>query len=153
MKNYNMKSFNLVSLLLLVTIMPEIFLYAQTKDSVETPTPDSVYVKEELKQRYSNSTLLPVEVMPLPVGGMREIVNKIYYTSEAKKMNIEGRVIIQFVVNKDSTVEDIRVLKGLGYGLDEIAVNAVKNTLFTPGLVEGKPVRVETTMPVVFKLR
>jgi TonB family protein len=148
-----MKLFAMFIILFCADFCVNVDLLAQTRDSVKTALPDSIYIKEELKKRYGSDAHLPVDVMPMPVGGMEELADKIYYTDEAILKNIEGRVLVQFVVNKDSTVENVTVIKGLGYGLDEIAVDAVKNTVFTPGLVNGKPVEVETTMPVVFKLR
>jgi protein TonB len=115
---------------------------------------DSLIVSDELRKTYSESdTFLSAEKIPEPIGGMEKIAEKLYYTKEARANNIEGRVLVQFLVKKDGSVENIRVIKGLGFGLDEIAISAIKTTEFKPGEVKGEPVNIETTLPLTFKLK
>jgi TonB family protein len=80
-----------------------------------------------------------VTKMPLPVG---QCTGK--YTEEAKQAGLEGTVILDFVVGEDGWVRDIKIVQGLGQGLNEAAVRAAKACRFTPGEKDGKrvPVRV-----------
>lgn len=86
-----------------------------------------------------------------PIGGIKAIEDKLYYTDEAKLVRTEGKMIVKFIVKPDSSVENVRVIKYLGFGLDEIAVEAVKNTKFEPCEIEGKIVECEITMPIFFR--
>jgi protein TonB len=94
-----------------------------------------------------------VEVKPEIIGGLESILKNVYYTEFARRAEIEGRVSIGFVVNKQGEVEDAKVLKGISEDLDMIALNAVKKAKFTPGLQRGKPVKVTMVVPILFKLK
>lgn len=87
-----------------------------------------------------------------PVGGMEKIASKITYPEEAKQNNISGKVFVQATVDETGTVVNAKILKGIGHGCDESALNAVKQTKFTPGELKGSKVKTEVTIPVVFKL-
>ncbi len=93
-----------------------------------------------------------VDEMPFPVGGLESIMEKITYPEEAKRDRIEGRVFIRAVINKDGFVIDTEVLKGIGGGCNEAALQAVKETRFSPGRKNGVPVNVEVTVPILFRL-
>ena len=71
----------------------------------------------------------------------------------ARKAGIEGRVIVQFIVNEEGKVENPRVIRGIGGGCDEEALRAASNALFKPGRQRGEPVRVQYSLPVIFKLQ
>lgn len=75
------------------------------------------------------------------------------YTEEARKSRTEGLVVLQAVIRKDGTVAVVRVIRGLGRGLDESAIEAVANRWrFRPGTVDGQPVDVPATIEVSFRL-
>jgi len=74
------------------------------------------------------------------------------YTPEAKDEKIEGTVILEMVIATTGYAEDIRVRRGLGYGLDQNAITAVSNWQFKPGMKDGQPVAVYATIQVTFKL-
>ena len=74
------------------------------------------------------------------------------YTEEARKAKYEGTCTLGMVVETDGHPSNVRVLKGLGKGLDEEAIGAVKNWKFEPALKEGHPVRVEIAVEVEFHL-
>jgi len=93
------------------------------------------------------------EVMPEPIGGLAAIQQKVTYTEIAKRIDLEGKVIVEAVVDENGNVIDAKVLKGLGGGLDEEALQAVQKTKFSPGLQRGKPVRVRINIPIKFVLR
>jgi TonB family protein len=74
------------------------------------------------------------------------------YTAEAKKKKIEGVVTLAIVVDKKGDVVDAKVVKGLGYGLDENAIIAVKEWKYKPGEKDGEPVAVKMEATVDFYL-
>jgi TonB family protein len=74
------------------------------------------------------------------------------YTDEAKKAGIEGNIALSVIIRKDGTPERIRVIKGLGYGLDESAVKTVMGWRFMPALVDGEPVEMQAGIQVTFRL-
>lgn len=94
-----------------------------------------------------------VEQMPELKGGMSGLMSDITYPEEARKAGIEGRVIVQFIVNEQGQVEDPQIIKGIGGGADEEALRVVKNAEFVPGQQRGQAVRVQYSLPVIFKLQ
>jgi TonB family protein len=98
-----------------------------------------------------------VEVQPAPNGGiealMQYIGENIRYPAEARQKGIEGKVFIQFVVNKDGSIGDTHILKGIGHGCDEEAVRVLKAMpAWKPGTQKGEPVPVLMSIPITFKL-
>lgn len=93
-----------------------------------------------------------VEEMPELIGGLAELQKKISYPEEAREAGIEGRVYVQFIVNENGDVENPRVIRGIGGGADQEALNAVKQAKFKPGYQRGEPVRVQYSLPFVFQL-
>ncbi len=98
-----------------------------------------------------------VDMLPEFEGGMEGwseyAKNTLKYPAEAKTKNIEGRIIMSFIVNKEGTLSDIKVLRGLGSGLDEEAVRVLSESpKWKPGIQKGQPVRVTYTMPIFFQL-
>lgn len=96
---------------------------------------------------------IAVEQMPELIGGLVGLQKKITYPDRARKAGIEGRVIVQFIVTENGTVEDPRVIRSIGGGCDEEAVRAVSQARFEPGRQRGKAVRVQYSLPVIFKLQ
>lgn len=99
-----------------------------------------------------------VEVDPEFPGGMEALIKylseNIKYPEQAKKNKIQGKVYISFVVEKDGSVADAKVLRGIGGGCDEEALRVV-NAMpkWTPGKQRNTPVRVQFNLPVAFKLQ
>jgi TonB family protein len=74
------------------------------------------------------------------------------FTPEAKARKVTGNILLSFVIGKDGTVRDVKVLRGLGYGLDESAVETVtKKWIFRPATLNGQPVSVHANMEVTFR--
>lgn len=74
------------------------------------------------------------------------------YPRQAQRMGIEGRVFVQFVVERDGTLTDIHVVKGIGAGCDEEAVRVLKESpKWKPGKQRGKPVRQKMIQNILFK--
>lgn len=98
-----------------------------------------------------------VEQSAAPVGGMEAFYKYVgkntKYPDQARRMGVEGRVFVQFVIEKDGSITDVVVLKGLGSGLDEEALRVLKGApKWTPGKQRGRPVRQRMTLPIMFKL-
>lgn len=73
----------------------------------------------------------------------------INYPSQARRMGIEGRVFVQFVVNKDGSISDVQAIKGIGAGCDEEAERVIKSMpKWKPGKQRGRPVKVRMVLPV-----
>jgi protein TonB len=75
------------------------------------------------------------------------------YTEEARQRGIRGEVVMEIVVKRDGTVGDVKVLQGLGHGLDERAIDAVKQWTFHAATRKGTPVDVMVEVAMEFKLR
>lgn len=98
------------------------------------------------------------EQMPEFPGGteamMSYLSKNIQFPPLARENGIEGRVILQFVVDKDGKISNIEVVKKLGWGLEEEAIRVVKAMpAWKPGKQNGKPVFVKFTLPVTFRLQ
>jgi TonB family protein len=75
------------------------------------------------------------------------------YTEEARKARAEGIVLIQAIIRRDGTVDSFKVIRGLGYGLDESAINTIATKWrFRPGTFNGQPVDVQANIEVSFRL-
>jgi len=103
----------------------------------------------------------PVERMPSFPGGPEAMYKFVYselrYPAEAKRFSISGDVITRFTVAADGELEDIKVVKGLGYGCDEEALRVMavmqEKYAWNSGLHNGKPVPVTYTLPLKFVQR
>jgi len=93
-----------------------------------------------------------VDEMPFPVGGMKALAKNVKYPLEAKKAGVEGRVFVKAFIDKNGNVIHAEIIKGAEGGLNEAAINAVKTTKFKPGMQKGKPVKVQISIPILFKL-
>ncbi len=74
------------------------------------------------------------------------------YTEAARKAKYQGTVVLYAVVGPDGKVRDLRVVRALGLGLDEKALDAVRQWKFRPGLKDGQPVAVAASIEVTFRL-
>jgi len=92
------------------------------------------------------------EEMPEPIGGIGSIIKKIKYPSVAKKSGIEGKVYVLAHINESGVAEEVKLVRGIGGGCDEAAIEAVKQAKFKPGKNKGKTVKVKLTMAITFKL-
>lgn len=75
------------------------------------------------------------------------------YTEEAKQARIEGTVVLEAIVRKDGTVDSFRIIRGLGYGLDDSAMSTIEQQWrFMPGTIDGQPVDVRIFFDISFRL-
>lgn len=118
---------------------------------------DEVIV-EEKKEDLDTKVFQSVEQMPQFPGGdvelMKYINSHIKYPTMAMENNIQGRVVVQFVVTKNGSIGEVKVLRSRDKDLDNEAVRVVKSLPnFIPGKMNGQPVNVWYTLPVTFKLQ
>ena len=98
-----------------------------------------------------------IEVRPEFKGGdenlYKYIKKNIKYPKKAKKNDIQGQVYVSFVVEKDGSINEIAIKKGVHELLDQEAMRIVQNMpAWSPGNQNGKPIRVQFVLPIIFKL-
>lgn len=96
-----------------------------------------------------------VEETAQPKEGMEKfyafIINNVKYPKEAKDKGIEGRVFIEFVIEKDGSLTNLKVLKGIGHGCDDEAMRVLAmSPQWNPGRQRGMTVRQKMVMPIIF---
>ncbi len=111
---------------------------------------------EEPEEEKIETEFLIVEDPPTPKGGMKAfnkfLSKHIKYPDQARRMGIEGKVFVEFVVDKDGSLTNIHVVKGIGAGCDEEAIRVLKSApKWEPGKQRGRPVKVRLTVPISFK--
>ena len=118
--------------------------------TVAAPPPPPVVEEDEDAEPVF---FVAVEQMPEPIGGIGAIQSKIVYPEIAKRAGVQGRVFVKAYVDEKGNVNKVELIRGIGAGCDEAAMNAVKSVMFKPGKQRGKPVKVQVTVPVLFKLQ
>jgi protein TonB len=117
----------------------------------------TVYEQPVQEKEDVDEIFLVVEQTAVPNGGLEgfyKYVNSVIkYPAQARRMQIEGRVFVEFVVDRSGNITDVVAVKGIGAGCDEEAIRVVKNSPpWTPGKQRGKPVRQRMVLPITFKL-
>ena len=74
------------------------------------------------------------------------------YTDAARKAKINGSIVVAVAINEHGAVDDAKIVRGLGYGLDQNAITAARQSRFTPATRDGKPVPVQLALEMTFKL-
>lgn len=133
---------------------------SQTEDAKEEVVAP---VSPEAKEAPADSTakedvFMVAEQMPEFPGGMKEMLKflqeNVKYPENAMKNNVQGRVIVQFVIEKDGTPTEFKVLRSVDPDLDAEALRVMKAMpKWKPGMQKGQVVRVKFTVPVSFKLQ
>ncbi len=108
--------------------------------------------KPEASVEEAPQVFVVVENMPELIGGLAAIQREIQYPVIAKRAGIEGRVILQFIVDEQGRVSESKVVRGIGGGCDEEALRALQTARFRPGTQRGKPVKVKMSLPMTFRL-
>lgn len=133
----------------------EIDVEADMETEVEEFVPIDMGDEEEVEEE---EIFLVVEQKPQFPGGEAKLyeylAKNIEYPQIANESGIQGRVYITFVVEKDGSITDVRVLRGIGGGCDEEAIRVVKSMpKWEPGRQRNKPVRVQYNLPIKFTLQ
>ncbi len=137
-----MKTIQQFFLVMLLTFVGSIS-FAQEIEVKEEPLEEDVYTI--------------VENMPEFPGGQEAMFNhikeNIVYPTEAKEKGIEGKVYVNFTVNEDGSIGNVKVIRGVHPLLDNESVRVVKSfPKWTPGKQKGKLVRVSYNLPITFRM-
>jgi protein TonB len=124
----------------------------EKKDIIQINEQPALPPKEETEIEEETGYFVAVEEMPEPLGGVKSIQEKIVYPEIAKRAGVEGKVFVKAFVDETGTVTSAEIVKGIGAGCDEAAIDAVLQTKFSPGKQRGRPIKVQVTIPIVFKL-
>jgi protein TonB len=129
----------------------------QTAAQVQTYVAPAAAIQEE-EEESAQPIFTVVEEMPQFPGGtgdlLRFLSNSIKYPVIAQENGIQGRVTCAFVINRDGSVVDAEVVRGVDPSLDKEALRVINSMpKWSPGKQRGKPVRVKYTVPVTFKLQ
>ena len=140
-----------------VEIEDEIEIDAEASETTEIEEYVPIEMEEE-EEIQEEQIFVVVEAMPEFPGGdaarMKYLGSSIRYPTMARESGIQGRVYVTFVVERDGSVTDVRVLRGIGGGCDEEAIRVVKAMpKWIPGRQRNKPVRVQFNLPVRFTLQ
>lgn len=118
---------------------------------------EQIIIAEAPEEEIADEIFTIVEDQPYFVGGQamfrQFILKNLVYPTQARRFGIEGKVFVQFVVERDGSLTDIKVLKGIGAGCDREAVRVLaKSPKWHPGKQRGNPVRVRAIIPLNFTL-
>ncbi len=135
-------------------LQPEDIIKDWTLPEVKGPEPE---VLPEIKEELPDDPVDYTEEMPTPAGGyeafFKYVAENIKYPSRARNIHLQGKVFVQFVVERDGSVTDVKVLRGLGGGLDEEALRVIENSpAWNPGRQGGHRVKVRMVLPIHFRL-
>ena len=119
---------------------------------------EQIEIKVEEPKEDVDEIFSIVEETATPKGGMaafyKFVGSKLKYPPQANRMGVEGKVYVEFVINRDGSIVDARVVRGIGAGCDEEAVRVVASSpAWNPGKQRGKAVRQKYTLPIIFKLQ
>lgn len=117
----------------------------------------SAHAQKTVVSQTNQKVFDTVEQMPEYPGGMQAMIEflqtNMKYPKDAEKQKVEGRVMVQFVVETDGSVSDVHVAKQVFPSLDAEAIRVVKAMPnWTPGKEKGRVVRVKYLLPIVFRM-
>ena len=130
----------------------------KTSTAPPPPPPPAAYTKSTDELKNTNEVFVVVQEQPEFPGGnaamMRFIGDNVDYPRVAQENGTQGRVICNFIIEKDGSLSDVKVVRGVDTALDEEAVRVIKSMPnWKPGKQRGQNVRVRYTLPVVFRLQ
>lgn len=118
----------------------------ETKIVIEAPKQKNILVEKEVLPE-------PDEFIAYEEPPTRVVFTPPVYPEIARKAGVEGTVVLHVLVDKEGNIRNVRVIKGLGAGLDEAAIESAKNSKWTPAIQNHRPVAVWVSLPIRFKLR
>lgn len=119
----------------------------QSLDTSQGPPPP-----EEEEEEEEDEIFVVVEQQP-DCGGIKALQKEVSYPDFARKAGIEGRVFVQFVVDKNGNVVQSKITRGVHKLLNKESLRAVNQLSCEPGMQRGKPVKVRMSLPVSFRLQ
>ncbi|MFT6053717.1 MAG: protein TonB [Roseivirga sp.] len=147
------KSLLMIAIVLFAFSCEEDDIYIEELDQVGK----MIDVIPEGKRSTGDEIFIVVEEMPTFPGGTEAYkefqLNNLTYPAEAAIAKVEGKVILSFVIDKEGTLSDIVVARGIGHGCDEAAVKMlIKSPSWTAGIQRGRAVKTKMNLAVIFKL-
>ena len=142
-----------------VKVEDNFLLSTEDDASLGVEIKDYVVEQEEEEEVEEEVPFAIVEQKPTFQGGdantfTKWVFSKIVYPEIAKENGVQGRVTLQFTIETDGSVKNVKVLRGVDSSLDKEAIRVVSSSpKWKPGMQRNKPVRVKYTFPVVFQLR
>jgi TonB family protein len=163
LKNTSSKSLWLNVMLLVPSLSLLIFILScdvsnqNEAMAISEPEVETQLSKQTITLPESREIFTIVENQPAPIGGMAAfyeyIQQSLKYPEQARKLGIEGKVFVEFVVGPDGKLTDVKAVKGIGGGCDEEAVRVISNSAkWQPGLQRGEAVNVRMILPITYKL-
>ena len=139
------------------TSIKEAIAEIDPKDFTEPITIDIIDLPG-LPDEKPDEIFIAAEEMPSFKGGLKGFYDyfakSVQYPKLAKKNNITGTVVVSFVIDRDGSITDIKVIKGIGFGFDEEAIRVLENApKWNPGKQRGEPVKVSMVLPIKFALK
>jgi protein TonB len=119
---------------------------------------EEIEIKQEKEVEEDVNQIFTIVEQPAePVGGMaafyKYVGEKMKYPAQARRMGVEGRVFCKFTVNRDGSIQDVTVIRGIGAGCDEEAIRVIQSAPpWKPGKQRGKAVRSSFNLAIIFKL-
>lgn len=118
---------------------------------------EDIIVEEAPEEEVAEQIFQIVEDPAMPPGGYQAfyeyVGKKLKYPAQARRMGIEGKVYVQFVVDTDGSLTDVKAVKGIGAGCDQEAVRVIEAApKWSPPKQRGKPVKQRIILPITFKL-
>lgn len=127
----------------------------ESKPDVNAAEP--VYYEAPPVEVVEEDTFRTAEFMPLPEGGYegfyKLLSKKMKYPSKAQRNHTQGKVFVEFTVNKAGSVSNMKILKGLGDGCDEESMRVIALAKWKPGKQRGVPVNVRMVQVIEFRLQ
>jgi protein TonB len=145
-----MRSFTFLGLAIVL------FIHSKAQERTDSATRVTT---DSISQNFGDEIFLSVETASIPVGGYEEfyhcIGTNLRYPKEAREKNITGKVIIEFVIEKDGSIsrKNIEILKSPHQSLSEEAIRLIRMApKWIPGKKMGVPVRTKKALPITFRL-
>ena len=126
--------------------------------SIELPVGKADQLEAITEGKSSTDIFVAVEVEPSFPGGMRAFLNYVaenyQFPPAAKEQGVNGKVILNFIVEKDGTLSNIKIVRDLGFGTGPEAVRILeKSPVWKPGIQNGRPVRVSYSLPINLQIK
>lgn len=123
----------------------------------ETVIEEVIEAEEVEEEEPVDKVFTIVEDQATPEGGMKAfykyIGKNLEYPRKAKRMGVQGKVFLEFIVDRDGSITNVKVLRGIGAGCDEEALRILQESpKWTPAKQRGRPVRQKMTFPINFRL-
>ncbi len=135
----------------------ESIFYLKDRIGVVVELKDYVVDSQKKQTPAGQQVFTIVENQPEFPGGLHSfyqyIAENLKYPTSARTIGVEGRVYVQFIVDENGSITEVKAVKGIGAGCDQEAERVLMNApRFNPGREGGKPVKVKMVLPVIFKL-